>query len=84
MSYIVCFWDKSKLQVSDEVGEKLQIAKISNEVKDFYLDKGLYSFSGIDKIIPKYDAFDIFPSEFEFLKSMEDKTSNLLKLEKPQ
>ena len=72
MSYIVCFWDKSKLQVSDEVGIKLQEAKKSKSIENFELDSGLYSLSGVDKIITKDRAYEVFPTEFEYLQSLED------------
>jgi hypothetical protein len=84
MSYVICFWDKSKLQVNDEVGMKLQEAKINGQIKDFKLGQGLYSLAGIDKIIPKSEAFDVFPTEWQLLKDMQDKTATLPKLEAPK
>ena len=80
MSYIICFWDRSKLQISNEVGEKLKNAIQNNEIKTFVLNESLYMISGIEKIIPKEEAYDIFPNEWELLKGLNDKslTSKLL------
>ena len=75
MSYIICFWDKSKIQVSDEVGEKLKVIRAEGIIKTFELGPGQYSIRGVDKIIPKADAFDVFPSEWEYLKSLEDRSN---------
>lgn len=76
MSYIICFWDKSKLQVSDETGAKLQAAIISESIKNFKLGANLYAVGGVEKIIDKYTAFDVFPSEYEMLNGLEDLTTN--------
>lgn len=72
MSYIICFWDKSKIQVTDETGEKLKKAILDNSVKNFILSDNLYSISGIEKIIDKYTAYETFPTENEYLKELEN------------
>ena len=77
MSYLICFWDKSKIQVNEETANQLKHA-ISNKLIDYFMiGESLYAVSGVEKIIPKYEAFDIFPSEFEALKAMKDKTATL-------
>lgn len=73
MSYILCFWDKSKIQVSDSVGNKLKEAIRSESIKTFELGSSLYSISGIEKIIPKDEAWTTFPTEWESLKDMEER-----------
>lgn len=73
MSYIICFWDKSKIQVTNTMGEKLKEAIRTESIKTFDLGGNLYAVGGVEKIILKSDAFDVFPSEWEQLKNMEDK-----------
>lgn len=70
-TYIICFWDKSKLQVSWETGEKLKEIILNNSAKNFMLFDNLYSIAGIEKIIDKDTAYEVFPSEYEFLKNLE-------------
>ena len=76
MSYIICFWDKSKLQVSDDLGEKLKAAITAESIKTFELGSSLYSVSGVEKIIPKDEAYRTFADEWQTLKELEDKQSN--------
>lgn len=73
MSYIICFWDKSKLQVSNEIGEKLQNAIMSESIKNFKLGANLYAVSGVEKIITKDEAYNVFPTETEHLSKLEDR-----------
>ena len=77
MSYLICFWDKSKIQVNEETANKLKYAISNKLIDNFTIGDSLYAVGGVEKIIPKYEAFDIFPSEFESLKAMEDKTATL-------
>ena len=80
MSYVICFWDKSKIQVSEETGEKLKALVLSNQVKGFEIGGNLYMISGIEKIITKDSAYDFFPKEFSLLQEMEDELVSLPKL----
>lgn len=86
MSYIICFWDKSKRQVSNEVGEKLKEAISSESIKTFEFGNSLYVVAGVEKIIPKISAYEVFPTEYAFLQSMEDEhtTEDLISLESPK
>lgn len=72
MSYIVCFWDKSRLQVSDDMGEKLKFAKENKTHEVFTLQGSQYSITGIDKILKKNKAFDVFPADWDYLKNLTD------------
>lgn len=72
MSYIIVFWDNSRLQVSDEIGVKLKQAIRKEAIKTFELGNSLYSVSGINKIIPKKEAYTTFPSDWGFLNAMID------------
>lgn len=76
MSYIICFWDKSKLQVSTKTGERLKQGVKSGDIKNFELEGGLYSIAGIEKIITKGQAYETFPTEGEYLKELEDTASD--------
>jgi hypothetical protein len=82
MSFIIAFWDKSKLQVSNEIGEKLKSAIQNETLKTFSLNGNLYAIGGVEKIIDKSDAYDIFPADNEYLRKMEDITppENFVKL----
>lgn len=83
--YIICFWDKSKIQVSYETGEKLKSALRSGEIKTFEIGNDFYMVSGIEKIITKYKAYDVFPEQFELLKEMSSEEINSIpKLESPK
>lgn len=80
MSYIIIFWDKSKLQVSKEVGDKLKEAIQSEAIKTFTLGQSLYSVSGVEKIVPKTEAYNLYPDQWELLKNLEEvRPSNELK-----
>lgn len=83
--YIICFWDKSKIQVSYETGEKLKSALRSGEIKTFEIGNDFYMVSGIEKIITKYKAYDVFPEQFELLKEMASEEINSIpQLESPK
>lgn len=70
MSDIICFWDKSKIQVTAETGKKLKQAILDNSVKTFMLSDNLYSIAGIEKIVDKGTAYSIFPTENDYLKEL--------------
>ena len=74
MSYIICFWDKSRLQVDDSVGEKLKNAIRSQSIKTFDLGNNLYFVSGVEKIITKEESFNVFPGDWEQLTKLEDRS----------
>ncbi len=82
--YIICFWDKSKIQVSEETGENLKEAIQAGEVKFFELNNSLYSIAGIEKIISKHEAYESFPTEYEYLKNLETRESYKEFMENPQ
>lgn len=83
MSSIICFWDKSKLQVSDTIANKLKIAIKDGSIKYFNLEGNLYAVGGVEKIITKDKAFEIFPDEWQQLSGMKDSkgTDNLIQLQ---
>lgn len=72
MSYIIAFKDKSKLQIEDHMAKVLMEAILEGEIKNFELGGELYSVSGIDKIVSKQRAYDIFPTDWEYLQTLED------------
>jgi len=72
MSYIICFWDKSKLQVADELAKKLMAGIDGGEVKNFILNESLYAVGGVEKIIPKEEARRAFPEDWGYFNEMED------------
>lgn len=72
MSFIICFWDKSKIQISDEIADKLKTGIESGEIKYFRLNESLYAIAGVEKIIPKEEARQSFPEDWEYFKTMED------------
>jgi len=76
MSYLICFWDKSKIQVEDSVAEKLKAAIKANAIKNFELGPNFYAVGGIEKIITKEKAFEAFPAEWEQLQHMTDELPN--------
>ncbi len=87
MSYLICFWDKSRIQVEDSVGEKLQGAMQENSIKNFKLGMNLYAVSGVEKIITKEKAFEVFPADWEQLQHMTNEspsTETLQALESPK
>lgn len=73
MSFIIIFWDKSKVQINDDTAETLKTAIREETVKTFELENSLYSVSGIEKIIPKDQAYDIYPDQWELLNKMDSK-----------
>ena len=81
MSYIICFWDKSKLQVSDDTAKKLEQAIMVGDIKNFKLGDNLYAVAGVEKIITKEDAYEVFPTEFERLQNLADEHAVLPTLE---
>ncbi len=84
MSYIICFWDKSKLQISDEAAVLLKEAISAETIKTFELGDSLYAVGGVEKIIPKAVAYDVFPTEFQLLQNMIDTTTSFIALESPK
>ena len=51
MTYIITFFDRTHLIVSDEQGEKIKMAK-RMKVQNIEIGKSMYSVSTIDKIEP--------------------------------
>ncbi len=87
MSYIICFWDKSKIQVNEIIGEKLKQAIKEGRIEHFELGQSLFSVKEVAKIVSKDEAYAYFPSEFAYLNTMEDRKPNeetLKKLETPK
>jgi hypothetical protein len=72
-NYIICFWDKSKIQISEEMGSKLIQAIQTETIKTFQIDKSLYAVGSVEKIIPKEEAYLVFPDDNELLQRMETK-----------
>lgn len=71
--YIICFWDKSKIRVDEETGEKLKNAIKLNNIKHFELGGCLYSIAGVEKIITVDEAYIVFPAEYEYLSDMQNR-----------
>lgn len=80
MSYIICFWDKSKVQVSDIVANKLMSGIDGGDIKYFMLNESLYAVGSVEKIIPKDEARKSFPEDWEYFNTMEDAKSGQQKL----
>lgn len=82
MSYMIIFWDEQRIQVKDETAAKLQTAIQQGIISHFQLGASLYSVKGVNKIVPKYEAYDIFPEDYESLQRMVDTetSGNLLSL----
>lgn len=72
MSYIICFWDKSRVQVSDETGDQIKNAILTESSKGFELGRNLYMNSSVEKIITKEEAYNVYPADFEQLSKLED------------
>lgn len=72
MSFIIVFWDKAKLQISDEAAENLMAAIQAETIKTFTLDRSLYSVSGVNKIIPKEEARRSYPDDWGYFNEMVD------------
>jgi len=81
MSYIIVFDDRSKIQVSDEVGERIKAARRSRTLENFEIGRSQYSEKSIRKIITKEEAYDTYPTEWEMLKEMADAPTALKLLE---
>lgn len=83
--YVIVFWDKSKIQINYSTGEKLKQAMNEGKLKYFELGSSLYAITSIEKIIPKEEAYNAYPAEWEQLKQMVNKTSeNFIQLESPK
>lgn len=76
MNYIICFWDKSKIQISEDMATKLKEAIQSELIKTFTIENSLYSVSGVEKIIPKDEAYQIYPEENYHLQELVTKQSS--------
>lgn len=76
MSYIICFWDKSKVQVSDILAVKLMNGIEAGDIKNFILNESLYAVGGVEKIIPKEEARQSFPADWEYFNTMDDAKSS--------
>jgi len=72
MSYILVFWDKAMLQISDEAAKTLMTAIQAETIKTFTLDQSLYSVAGVNKIIPKDEARKSYPDDWTYFNEMED------------
>lgn len=72
-NFIICFWDKSKIQITEEMAKKLQDAILNDTIKVFMIDKSLYAVGSIEKIIPKQEAYMAFPDDNEYLQRLEIK-----------
>jgi hypothetical protein len=83
MSFIVGFYNKYKFQVDNETGKKLQDLWLKQEVRGFRMNGNAYAFASIESIVDKYDAYDVYPKEFELLNKMEDVPTSQLQLESP-
>lgn len=73
MSYIICFWDKSKIQVTDEIGKKLKTAWRDQSIKTFELEENIYALNALEKIITKEEAYNVFPAEWRQLGDLKDR-----------
>ena len=69
-SFIICFWDKSKIQITEDMATKLQEAILNNTIKVFKIDESLYAVGSVEKIIPKEEAYLVFPDDNELLQRM--------------
>lgn len=72
MSYVICFWDKSKIQVSDADAAKIKAVIQSEKYSTITLGNNLYAVKGIEKIITKDEAYEVFPEEWNRLGNMQD------------
>ena len=52
---------------------KLKEAIAAEVIKFFMIDKSLYAVSGVEKIIPKEEAYIVFPEANDYLQRMETK-----------
>lgn len=72
MSYVICFWDKSKVQVEDNVADVLKKLILAEQIKNFELGQNMYAVSSVEKIITKQDAYDTFPDQWQQLQDLTD------------
>ena len=72
-NYVICFWDKSKIQITGEMALKLQEAILNDAIKVFKVDQSLYAVGSVEKIIPKEEAYMTFPDDNEYLQRLETK-----------
>jgi len=81
--YIICFWDKSKIRVTDKIGESLKQAIHAGMISYFELEQSLYAVKSVEKIIPVEEAYKSYPEENEKFQRMDVKQSNedILKIE---
>lgn len=80
MSYIAICWDGEKIQLNDEMGEALQKAKREGVVATVQIGKNCYSVAGINKVIEKDKAYQVYPDEWDFLSRMQDEPAFLSRL----
>ncbi len=79
-NYIICFWDKSKIQIAEDMAIKLMAAIEAETIKTFSIDGNLYATGGVEKIIKKEEAYQAFPDDNERLQRMETKQPKFLGL----
>jgi hypothetical protein len=84
MNYIICFWDKSKIQITEEMANLLKEAIKNESIKSFTIEDSLYAVGGVEKIIPKDEAYRVFPEQNEIFQRMELKIPSALKLSNNQ
>lgn len=80
MNYIICFWDKSKIQITEKMAIKLQDAILNDTIKVFKVERSMYTVGGVEKIIPKEEAYIVFPEDNGYLQRMETKQPNFIGL----
>ncbi len=83
-NYIICFWDKSKIQINEEMAKKLMDAILNDTIKVFTIDDNMYATGGVEKIIKKEEAYLIFPDDNEKLQRMETKQPKFIALDNNQ
>jgi hypothetical protein len=72
-NFIICFWDKQKIQITEDMAKKLQEAILNDTIKVFKIDESMYAVRGVEKIIPKEEAYLVFPEENGYLQTLETK-----------
>ncbi len=80
--YIIEFWDKSKIRITEDMATNLKAAIQADSIKHFMLDSSLYAVSGVEKIIPVEEAYLVYPEENQRFQTMETKkpSDNFIKL----
>ena len=58
--------------MADETARKLQLAIQAGQISHFQLGDGLYAVKGVNKIVNKHEAYEIFPEDYESLREMRD------------